>query len=402
MAGRIVLYGATGYTGGLTARAMVARGLRPVLAGRDRGRLDARAATLSQAGGVQPETAVAGTDSPERLRELIGAGDVLVSTAGPFMKVGRAAVAAAAGAVYLDSSGEPPFIRQVFEESGPRAERTGAVLLTAFGYDYVPGNLAGALALQAAGPAATRVRVGYFVRGNIRKGTSAGTRASAAGVLLEPGYAFRSGRILSERSAAHVMSFEIDGKRRQAFSIGSSEHFALPRLRPGTAGADGAPAQTPLTDVDVYLGWFGGATRLVQAASALATPLDRLPGVRRALDHQARRIQRSRAAPGTGETIRSDVVAAAADARGKTLAVVHLAGRGPVLVHRADPRLGGRPGGRAGRAARRRARPGGSLRAAQPGKRLRRRGFPPRTSSARGRGNRPHPGIRRRVQALQP
>jgi short subunit dehydrogenase-like uncharacterized protein len=150
------------------------------------------------------------------LRELIGAGDVLVSTAGPFMKVGRAAVAAAAdaGAIYLDSSGEPPFIRQVFEESGPRAERTGAVLLTAFGYDYVPGNLAGALALQAAGPAATRVRVGYFVRGNIGRGTSAGTRASVAGVLLEPGYAFRSGRILSERSAAHVTSFEIGGTRR--------------------------------------------------------------------------------------------------------------------------------------------------------------------------------------------
>ena len=36
MPGRIVLYGATGYTGGLTARAMVVSGARPVLAGRDR------------------------------------------------------------------------------------------------------------------------------------------------------------------------------------------------------------------------------------------------------------------------------------------------------------------------------------------------------------------------------
>jgi len=175
-----------------------------------------------------------------------------------------------------------------------RAERAGAVLLTAFGYDYVPGNLAGALALQAAGPAATRVRVGYFVRGNTGQGTSAGTRASAVGVLLEPGYAFRGGRIVSERSAAHVTSFEIGGKKREAFSIGSSEHFALPRLR---AGADGAPGQSPLTDVDVYLGWFGGATRLVQAVSALAAPLGHLAGVRRVLDGQARRIQRSRAQP---------------------------------------------------------------------------------------------------------
>src|SRR5712691_1347270 len=186
---------------------MVAGGARPVLAGRDQGRLDALAERLSRnSDGVKLETAVAGSEGPGPLRELIGAGDVLVSTAGPFLKVGRSAVEAAvdAGAVYLDSAGEPPFIRQVFEEFGPRAERTGAVLLTAFGYDYVPGNLAGALALEAAGPAVARVQVGYFVRGNIGKAGSAGTRASVAGVLLEPGYAFRGGRIVTERTAAHV------------------------------------------------------------------------------------------------------------------------------------------------------------------------------------------------------
>jgi short subunit dehydrogenase-like uncharacterized protein len=111
MAARIVLYGATGYMGGLTARAMVAGGARPVLAGRDQGRLDALAARLAQEGGrTQLETAVAEAARPGQLRGLVGAGDVLVSTAGPFMKVGRPVVAAAvdAGAIYLDSSGEPP------------------------------------------------------------------------------------------------------------------------------------------------------------------------------------------------------------------------------------------------------------------------------------------------------
>jgi short subunit dehydrogenase-like uncharacterized protein len=341
MPGRIVLYGATGYMGGLTARAMVAGGARPVLAGRDRGRLESVAAQLAGTGdGSELETAVAGIESPAPLRRLLGAGDVLVSTAGPFLKVGRSAVAAAvdAGATYLDSSGEPPFIRQVFEEFGPHAEHSGAVLLTALGYDYVPGNLAGALALEAAGPAAARVRVGYFVRGNIRQGTSAGTRASVAGVLLEPGYAFRGGRVVSERTAARVMSFELDGRTREAFSIGSSEHFALPRLRPkaaeaaeapGAAEAGGSLAQAPLTEVGVYLGWFGAATRLVHYASALATPLYRLPSVRRALDQQARRVQRSRAAPGTETAISSDVVAVAGDASGRDLAVAHLTGGDP-------------------------------------------------------------------------
>jgi hypothetical protein len=203
------------------------------------------------------------------------------------------------------------------------------VLLTAFGYDYVPGNLAGALALEAAGPAATRVQVGYFVRGRIGKAGSAGTRASVAGVAFEGGYSFRGGRIVSERLAAHVTSFEIDGKPVEAFSIGSSEHFALPRLRPRAGEPAGTPAQSPLTDVGVYLGWFGRATRLVQVGLALAGPAGRLPGAHRAVDALAHRIQRTRTGVAASQTIRSDVIAVARNASGRKLAAVHLTGGDP-------------------------------------------------------------------------
>jgi hypothetical protein len=91
-------------------------------------------------------------------------------------------------------------------------------------------------------------------------------------VVLEGGYAFRGGRVVSERTAAHVTSFEIEGRPKEAFSIGSSEHFGLPRLRPRAPEPAGSPAQAPLTEVGVYLGWFGRATRLVQCGSALARP----------------------------------------------------------------------------------------------------------------------------------
>ena len=93
-----------------------------------------------------------------------------------------------------------------------------------------------------------------------------------------------------------VLSFEVDGKTKPAFSIGSSEHFTLPRLRPWAAGAaeaTGIAAQAPLTDVGVFLGWLGSATRLVQAGSALATPVGRLPGVRGALRRLPHRPQPS-------------------------------------------------------------------------------------------------------------
>src|SRR5258707_11926319 len=98
---RIVLYGATGYMGGLTAHAMVASGARPVLAGRDKGRLVAVAARVSQAvGGATLETAVAGAAGPGPLRGLLGPGDVPVSSAGALFEgcpPGRSAGAGAGG-----------------------------------------------------------------------------------------------------------------------------------------------------------------------------------------------------------------------------------------------------------------------------------------------------------------
>src|SRR3954452_8727910 len=181
MAGRVVLFGATGFTGELTARALVARGARPLLVGRSADRLAALAAQL---GGGDVETAVVDATAPgaaDALAALAGPGDVLICTVGPFLRWGETGVLAAlrSGAHYIDSTGEPPFIRTIFERHGPAAEAAGCGLLTALGYDYVPGNLAGALALREAGEEAVRVDVGYFVGGDPARQFSGGTRASA-------------------------------------------------------------------------------------------------------------------------------------------------------------------------------------------------------------------------------
>ncbi len=121
---RIVLFGATGYTGRLAAEAMVERGLRPVLAARSQDKLDALAEEL----GGELETATADVADPPTVRALVEKGDVLVTTVGPFARWGVPAAAAAttAGAHYIDSTGEPPFIREVFERYGPAASRSSA------------------------------------------------------------------------------------------------------------------------------------------------------------------------------------------------------------------------------------------------------------------------------------
>jgi short subunit dehydrogenase-like uncharacterized protein len=313
--GRIVLFGATGYTGDLTARALVARGAAPVLAARTRERVEALAAQL---GGL--ETAVADVARPETVNALVERGDVLVSTVGPFARWGGPAVQAAiaAGAHYLDSTGEPAFIRDVFERHGPAAEAAGCGLVTAFGYDWVPGNLAGALALRDAGPDAVRVDVGYYMTGaGGASAMSGGTRASAAGALSFPGFAFSGGRIVTERGARRVREFDVAGRSRPAVSIGASEHFALPRLHDG------------LRDVGTWLGWFGPLSRPLQVMSAAGAVAAKVPGYGRATEALAERFVKGSTGgpdPASRARTRSSVIAVASDRAGAPLAAVRLEG----------------------------------------------------------------------------
>src|SRR6266571_4895781 len=284
MTGRIVVFGATGYTGRLTAESLVSRGASPVLAGRSADRLKRLADELG--GG---ETRVADAAEPSSVRDLVERGDVLVATVGPFARVGTPAVEAAigAGAVYLDSTGEPSFIRTVFERHGPLAERAGAALVTAFGYDFVPGNVAGATVLREAGTAAVSIDIGYFLLGP--PAGSGGTKASLAGSIGEPMFAWRGGRLVDERPARHVRAFTVQGRRRPAISIAGSEAVALPPLAPG------------LREVKVYLGWFGPMARPIQAASLGMAAVVKIPGVKPLLGRAGRLVSASTGGPTASE-----------------------------------------------------------------------------------------------------
>jgi short subunit dehydrogenase-like uncharacterized protein len=308
MAGRTVLFGATGYTGRLVAEAMAERGLRPVLAARGRDRLEAMAAELGAL-----ETAVADVADPASVRALVERGDVLVTTVGPFARWGgpAAEAATAAGAHYIDSTGEPAFIRRVFEYYGPAAERAGCAMLTAFGYDWVPGNLAAGIALERAGEEAVRVDVGYFITG--RASMSGGTMASTVGAVAEPSFGYRDGRVQTERGAKRVRGFPVGSKQRQGVSVGSSEHFTLPRLTPR------------LREVNVFLGWFGPLARPMQLMS-IGTSLPGAAGLLKALGE--RFVKGSSGGPDEAERSKSGshIVAIAYGSGDRELAEVHLTG----------------------------------------------------------------------------
>ena len=313
MAGEIVVFGATGYTGELTARALLARGATPILAARNPQRLSALASEL---GGLEARVA----DRRPRQRGRAGVRRRCAALDRRSLHaLGRAGCGGGdrrGSALHRLHGGErlhPPRVRGV----GPARGGARQSLLTAFAFDWVPGNLAAALALREAGAAASRVEVAYVVRGAGSQDMSGGTRASVAAVMVDPSFSWRGGRIVDERGARRVKRFTLGpGERAAGFSVGTSEAFALPRLTPA------------LADVEVYV-CAGAPAHALAAFSAVTDSVCKLPGARVALRAlAARAVTGSTGGPDAARRARSgsSVIANSYDAGGGLLSEVRLEG----------------------------------------------------------------------------
>jgi hypothetical protein len=277
----IALLGASGYTGRLVARELTARGERPILIGRSRAKLEA----LRDALELELEIREADASDPHSIAAVLEPESVLATTAGPFSSTGLAAAKAALKnrCHYLDSAGEPGFHARLFNLHHWQAKDRGLALLTGFGTEWVLGNLAGALALEAT-PTARQLQVGYFLRNGERalpvttllRSFAGASLSSGISLLAEPGLRWSNRGLSVERMG-----------RRQArlgdpdligLSIGGTEHLSLPRLFP------------ELEQVDVFLGWFGRLTPLVRLATRPGSALLRHPPFARAARRLIERI----------------------------------------------------------------------------------------------------------------
>jgi short subunit dehydrogenase-like uncharacterized protein len=191
----IVLFGATGFTGALTARYLAEHapeGVRWALAGRNEARLaevraglvESYAGPVGASGLADLPLLVADVSDPASLTALAERTRVVITTVGPFLQHGEPVVRACAdaGTDYVDLTGEPEFVDRIYLAHHGTAVRTGARLVHAAGFDSVPHDL-GVLhlvrELEKSGP----ITEPLTVRGVVRSGAalSGGTFHSALG-----------------------------------------------------------------------------------------------------------------------------------------------------------------------------------------------------------------------------
>ena len=185
----LVLFGATGFTGGLVADYLAGSGpagLRWAIAGRDRNKLEAVARRAGDR--AQPEVIVVDASDETGLADMAARTNAVISTVGPYAKYGSPLVAACVGAgiAYCDLTGELQWIRRMIDQHHHAAQNTGARIVHSCGFDSIPSDL-GVLVLQDAAIRAHGQPAQSIVNlvGPLRGGASGGTVASMFNIADE-------------------------------------------------------------------------------------------------------------------------------------------------------------------------------------------------------------------------
>jgi saccharopine dehydrogenase (NAD+, L-glutamate forming) len=257
----LVLLGATGFTGALTAEYLAEHapsGLRWALAGRNATKLEAVRARLAKLDPALADLELIEADSGERssLNAMVRRAKVVITTVGPYQQFGEPLVAACAeaGTDYVDLTGEPEFVDRMYVAHHASAENSGARIVHACGFDSVPHDLGVLYTVQqlaAKGPVA--------VRGVVRAGAmaSGGTFHSAMG-------AFSRARQMREAMQAR-RKVEPRPKGRSSKAVAGKPHrdrllgfwlLPLPTIDPFVVARSGAAlaAYGPRFTYSHYLG----------------------------------------------------------------------------------------------------------------------------------------------------
>jgi short subunit dehydrogenase-like uncharacterized protein len=255
-----MLYGANGYTGRLIAEEAVARGERPILAGR---RADAVTELATK---LDLEMRVFSLDG-DVAKHLAGVSAVL-HAAGPFSSTSGPMVTACleAKAHYLDITGEIRVFEACFARGAEAAER-GVVVLPGVGFDVVPSDcLAKRLAEEL--PGADRLELAIAFASS----PSTGTARTMLEGMPEGGAVREDGHIRRIAPGSRTTTVRFRDKERSAVSIPWGD-------------VSTAYHSTGIPNVTVYMAASPAQIFGMKVTRPLL-PLLKMPAIKRFLDKQ--------------------------------------------------------------------------------------------------------------------
>jgi saccharopine dehydrogenase (NAD+, L-glutamate forming) len=216
----IVLFGATGFTGGLTAEYLARQApasTRWALAGRNPAKLEGLRGRLSELNPDCAGLALLQADVTDRasLEALAATARVVITTVGPYIHYGEPLVAAcaAAGTDYVDLTGEPEFVDLMWLRHHEQAQRSGARIVHCCGFDSIPHDLGAYFTVQQL-PEGVPIRMQGFVRAGGKP--SGGTYHSAVNAFAR---------------ARHYARVSKQRRRREPRPAGRTVKAELGRIR---------------------------------------------------------------------------------------------------------------------------------------------------------------------------
>jgi short subunit dehydrogenase-like uncharacterized protein len=206
---RLLIYGASGYTGRLILREALALGLRPILGGRTRNSIH----ELAQIDGLSCR--LARVDDAAAVSAMLRGVDVLLNAAGPFRATAEplARGCLEQGVHYIDIAGEFSVI-ECLANLHMHAYERGVMLMPGAGFDVVPSDCMAAWVAKRL-PGAQTLSIGL-------SGLNAISRGSAETVFVQYGELVmvrRGGRLVRVTPGTLVKDFDFGAGPKRASAI---------------------------------------------------------------------------------------------------------------------------------------------------------------------------------------
>ncbi len=276
---KLLIYGANGYTGKLIAREAAKRGLKPLLAGRNRDEIDALTAELGLTRRVFE------LNNPAEVARNLEGVAIVLHCAGPFSKTSAPMLRACLdrNVHYLDITGEID-VFEACHRADERAKSQGTVVLPGSGFDVVPTDCLAAQ-LKRRLPDATHLTLAFEAGG----GPSPGTAKTSVEGMGRGGRARINGELTRVPLAWKHRDFLRDGKPRTAMTIPWGDVYT-------------AYVSTGIPNIETYLAM---PPKTIQRMTWMRH-IQPLLGLKFVQDYMKRKIERTNPGPSAARRENSD------------------------------------------------------------------------------------------------